>query len=139
MNSISLRNSAVLGLSCLMLAFGFYTNANAAVKGDPVSGMKYGAVQIATANATAIPDMNGANAVLVQNLGPNAIYCGNDSLVTTSTGTQVPANGGVLTFDIVQGGAGPVTGTATITPNLWCRSATALQVTPNDTRYIRVK
>lgn len=110
------------------------TNAEAAPKGDPSPAFKSGAVAVATASATLIPGMGSANAVLIQNLGPNAIYCGG-STVTTATGISVPANGGTLSVDMVQfAGSG-----TTIKPEIYCIAATALQVSPADTRYMRVK
>lgn len=132
MNTNKVRNSVVIALfAAVMLAVGY---ANAATKGDSSPAFKSGAVAIATASATLIPGMGSANAVLIQNLGPNPIYCGGSS-VTTATGISVPANGGTLSIDIVQF-AGSST---TIAPEIYCIAATALQVTPADTRYMRVK
>lgn len=132
MSTNKVRNSIVVALfTAVLLAVGY---ANAATKGDPVPAFKSGAVAIATASATLIPGMGSANAVLIQNLGPNAIYCGPSS-VTTATGVSVPANGGTLSIDIVQFAGS----TTTIAPEIYCIAATALQVSPADTRYMRVK
>lgn len=109
--------------------------AYAAIKGDPSSGFKYGAVNVLNSAATAIPGMGGANTVLIQNLGPNAIYCG-DSSVATTTGIQVPALGGALSIDIVQLAGNNDT---TIRPIIYCLAATADQASPNNTRYMRVR
>lgn len=40
----------------------------------------------------------GKERITVQNLGPNAIYVGDDSSVASTTGLQIPANG-VASFD----------------------------------------
>lgn len=123
----------LLGIGAL-LTFGY---AVAATKGDPSPAMKYGAVNVLNSAATAIPNMAQANTVLVQNLGPNVIYCGSDNTVTTSTGIQVPASGGVMAIDIVQ--VPPAYGSTNVTPVLYCIAATADQTSPSNTRYMRVK
>jgi hypothetical protein len=60
-------------------------------------------------------------AVVIQNLGPNAIAVGVDNTVTTGNGVQVPTNG-VLTL------------TAGINGTLFAIALTANQVSPADTR-----
>lgn len=92
------------------------------------------AVAVATASPTTV--VSGAsehNAWVIQNLGPNAIYCNGDPAVTVSTtnSLQVAANGGVLTSDMLGGNVG---GHDTIK----CISAAALQVSPADTRKCEV-
>lgn len=62
--------------------------------------------------------------VLIENLGPNAIYVGYDNTVTTATGEQVAATSGVLEL------RGNINGT------LFAVAATANQVSPADTRVI---
>ena len=62
--------------------------------------------------------------VLVSNLGPNTIYLGTSSAVTTATGFPVPTNTTVtMTF------IGPA-------DTLYARAATADQVSPADTRVL---
>lgn len=133
MNLKTLRNS----LLAIVAVMGIAAISYAATKGDASPAMKYGAVNILNSAATAVPDMAFANAVMIQNLGPNVIYCGSNSSVTSTTGVQVAASGGVLTIDIVQ--SPPVSGSTTVTPSLYCIAATADQTSPNNTRYIRVR
>lgn len=87
---------------------------------------KYGAVAVATASATLIPDMVGRRTLFIQNLGPNEIYVGFDSSVTSSTGIKVAANGGALSLDVNDN------------VHVYARAATALQSSPADTRYLAV-
>lgn len=103
---------------------------HSAPKGD-MPKARYGAVAVATASATLVfTAMTGRNTFSLQNLGPNAIYCGYDSAVTTATGTQV-ASGAFLAVDLV---ANSTTDTA-----VYCIAASALQVSPADTRWMQVK
>lgn len=130
MNIKNLRNSIIaIGLVALSGCVAY-----AATKGDPSPEFKHGSVDVLASAATLIPGMGSANAVLIQNLGPNPIYCGG-STVTTSTGIQIPANGGTLSIDIVQF-AGSST---TIKPEIYCIAASADQSGTADTRYMRVK
>ena len=84
------------------------------------------AVQLATASATQILPANAASLqrdrVLITNLGPNTIYLGTDNTVTTANGLPVPTN---ATVDL----RGAINGT------VFGIAATALQVSPADTRY----
>lgn len=132
MNTSKVRNSIIVGLFCaVLLAVGY---ASAATKGDPSPAFTHGSVDVLASAPTLIPGMGSANAVLVQNLGPNPIYCGN-SAVTTSSGIQVPQVNGTLTIDIVQFAGS----TTTIRPELYCIAATADQAGTADTRYMRVR
>lgn len=83
------------------------------------------AVQVPTASAIAVYTPSGnkvAQTVVIQNLGPNAIYIGG-STVTTATGVAVAATSGVITLHNVD-------------DVVYARAATALQSTPADTRVI---
>lgn len=77
------------------------------------------ATQILAANT----NVAERSAVVIQNLGPNAIAVGVDNTVTTGNGVQVPSNG-VLTL------------TAGINGTLFAIAATAAQVSPADTRIL---
>jgi hypothetical protein len=57
----------------------------------------YGSVTLAANTATAVPasPMAGRYAISIQNLDSNPIYCGFDSSVTASNGTQIAASGQV--------------------------------------------
>jgi hypothetical protein len=84
------------------------------------------AVQIATASATQILAANAAveprTRLLITNLGPNTIYLGPDNTVTTATGLPVPTGASVELRGTING-------------TVFGIAATALQVTPADTRY----
>jgi hypothetical protein len=61
--------------------------------------------------------------VTIQNLGPNAIYlAATAAKCTTALGLQVPATSGLVTIDVA-------------TDELYAIAATALQVSPADTRW----
>lgn len=75
------------------------------------------ATQLLAANAAVAQRV----AVVIQNLGPNAIAVGVDNTVTVANGVQVPSNG-VLTL------------TAGINGTVFAIAATAAQVSPADTR-----
>jgi len=77
------------------------------------------ATQILAANT----NVAERSAVVIQNLGPNAIAVGVDNTVTTANGVQIPSNG-VLTL------------TAGINGTLFAVAATANQVSPADTRVL---
>ena len=104
----------------------------AAVPGDTAAYGRYGATQCDVTATLLYANQTGSrNAVSIQNLGPNAIYIGFDSSVTTATGTQVPASGGSLSVDLRMRPDG--------TPKIYCIAATALQVSPNDTRWMEIR
>ncbi|MFH1010999.1 MAG: hypothetical protein V1784_07175 [bacterium] len=91
---------------------------------------RYGQVAVTAAAAIQIPMLLTARqGVLVQNLGPNAIFCGFDNAVTTANGISVAANGG--TYSTSAGWDGT-------NLTVWCRT-TVLQVAPADTRWSEVK
>lgn len=64
----------------------------------------------------------GRRTVFVANLGPNAIYLGMSNAVTTATGYPVAATSGTATVVLEPG------------DRLFAIAATALQVSPADTR-----
>lgn len=112
-------------------------NAIAATVGDTSPKATYGAVQVATASATAMwttgtsgTALTGRNAYIIFNHGPNTIWCGFDSAVTNVTGFPVGPET-ALSVDLTY-----------ISSNnklMYCRADTALQATPLDTRWIQVK
>jgi len=77
------------------------------------------ATQILAANT----NVAQRSAVVIQNLGPNAIAVDTVNTVTTATGIQIPTNG-TLTL------------TAGINGTLFAIAATANQVSPADTRIL---
>ena len=103
----------------------------AAVPGDTAAYGRYGATQCNTTATLLYAGQIGArNAISVQNLGPNAIYIGFDANVTVNTGTQVgPTN--FLAVDI--------RGRSDGTPQIYCIAATALQVSPADSRWMEIR
>lgn len=113
----------ILIAGVLVIALGAY----AAVKQDGPAMGTYGAVAVdvtATKVPTAASGKRGS--MLIFNNGPNAIYCGWDSSVATTTGMPIAASGGALAVDLGPG------------PQLYCIT-TVLQVSPSNTRYIEVK
>lgn len=83
------------------------------------------AVQVATTSTTLLTaDPDNWRTVVVQNLGPNAIYVETAGAAATTTGVQVAATSGVVTL--------PIAPNATVT----AIAATALQVSPADTRVL---
>jgi hypothetical protein len=81
-----------------------------------------GAVQVnTTAAKVTLPAQT--RRVTIQNLGPNAIYlAATAAKCTTALGLQVPATTGIVTIDIAN-------------DELYAIAATALQVSPADTRF----
>jgi hypothetical protein len=81
-----------------------------------------GAVQVnTTAAKVTLPAQT--RRVTIQNLGPNAIYlAATAAKCTTALGLQVPATSGLVTIDVA-------------TDELYAIAATALQVSPADTRW----
>lgn len=94
----------------------------------------FGSVDVLASAATAIPTapLDGRYGIAIQNLGPNPIYCGWDSSVTTATGWQVAANGGVMSVDVSYNGSSGA-------KKLWCIAVTADQSGTADTRYWEVR
>lgn len=110
--------------------------AFAAPIGDPEPKGANGAVAVDT-TATPVPAlasiMKRRNSIAIFNNGPNPIFCGWSSAVTTGTGFPIAA-GGSLSVDVRY-----ATGTnGTSAPALYCIT-TVLQVAPADTRYFEVK
>ena len=73
--------------------------------------------------------LSGRNAFAVYNNGPNTLWCGWVSNVTTATGFPVVA-GGTLSVDVVWEIGGQ---------DFYCTAATADQASPANTRWIQVK
>jgi hypothetical protein len=115
------------------LTFATFTSKAWAVSNNQAKPGKFQCVAVAvqTTATTVISGSSEHNAWLIQNLGPNPIYCGGTASVATTTGVQVPANGGVLSADMW---GGNLSGVTTIT----CIAATANQTTPLDTRKCEV-
>jgi hypothetical protein len=83
------------------------------------------AYQVTTASTAMLDGTNdGHESIGIQNLGPNPIYVELGAAAAVAGGTQVPANGGTLSFM-----RKPDTAV-----NVICA---ALQQTPYDTRYVR--
>lgn len=107
-------------------ADGNLTASNAAQTGGAFSN-------VAVTNAvggTTVGGLSGRRTIIIQNLGPNAIYCGvtaAGTAPTTSTGLKLPANGGERAYDVASGLV------------LKCIAETAAQVSPADTRYQEIK
>lgn len=106
--------------------------AHAAPMGAQDSKMDNGAVNVTTAAAIAVPAacLVGMNSFAIYNNGPNTIWCGKRSTVDNTTGFPV-APGAALNVDI----ACPTQGSMTF----YCRADTADQVSPANTRYLRVR
>lgn len=113
--------TATVGMVALM--------ANAAPRGDTPKS-RYGAVDIQTTATLVFTGLLGRNSFSIQNKGPNSIYCGYDSVVTTATGTEV-TTGSVLSVDLVFAGSG--------NQDVYCIAATANQASPANTRWMQVK
>ena len=122
--------SLVVSLALLVGTVYTLLPAEAAVKGDTPKGT-HGAVAVATAASTKVfTGMIGRNAFAIYNNGPNTIWCGFSSVVTTATGFPVVSLGS-LSIHVVYNGAGDKA--------FYCIASTALQVTPADTRWIQIK
>lgn len=113
---------------------GYGLLAHGAVKGDQLPKASNGAVQILNSAATLVftssTQLTNRNAFALYNNGPNTIWCGWKSNVTSSTGFPVPASA-TLAVDLVAISASDA--------NLYCIASTADQVSPADTRWIQVK
>lgn len=48
---------------------------------------------------TTMPRVTGRQGMLIENRGPNPIYCSFDPAVTTTTGHTLAANGGTLPYN----------------------------------------
>lgn len=127
----------VLFAACMLMAVGAFAfsvvNSRAwAIEKYQATPGKFRCAPVAVATAaptTVVPGTREHNGWLIQNLGPNPIYCNGDSSITVSTinSVQVAANGGVLASDMF---GSPNSSSDTIK----CIAATALQATPLDTR-----
>lgn len=83
------------------------------------------AVQVGTSATAIFTGMTSGHTLTVQNLGPDDVYVGVDNTVTSASGVQVVANGGVLVIDSLA--SGDIYGITT-----------TLQVSPDDTRYLYI-
>lgn len=81
------------------------------------------AVNVQTTGSLLNDGLTDRRALFVQNLGPNPIYIG-DASVATTTGIEVPANGGTVTLPIQVGTA------------IYAIAATANQTSPLNTRIM---
>lgn len=107
-------------------------NAHAAVRSDLPGQIFSGAVNVTTAAAVKVPTAcsKARNALALYNNGPNTIWCGGTSAVTTSTGYPILA-ASQLGVDVACNADGSAA--------LWCIASSADQVSPANTRYIEVK
>ena len=113
------------------VAVGASSIAFAATKGDGPAKATYGAVSVLNSAATKVfTGMIGRNAFAIFNHGPNTIWCGWKSNVTTATGFPVIAEA-TLGIDLVYNGTGDT--------DFYCIASSADQATPLDTRWIQVK
>lgn len=132
MNRPILAVAAVLGFS--VAGYLATSPADAADAVDPAG--TYGAVQVPASPVSPIcfptTGLNSRAGVLVTNLGPNPIYCGFNSSVTTATGTPVFTN---EKFGVgVSYRYGTTAGRVQI-----CCITTVTQVSPADTRYMEAR
>lgn len=105
-------------------------DAYAAGPGVPDPRASYGAVNVSNASATLVPT-NGLVSrfgLMLFNNGPNTIWCGYNTSVTSDTGMKVGA-GVALSIDV-----GLTAGT-----KVYCIADTAAQVSPANTRYMEIR
>lgn len=122
--------TAVASLSLLLL--NSCMPAFAATSGSSPGSGSYGVTDVQTTATEVFTQMTGRNAVAIQNLGADPLYCGWNSSVTANNGFQVPV-GAVLSIDITAGGSG-----GSNTARLFCLAANN-QSSPNNTRWLQVK
>lgn len=130
MNRSILAIGAALGL--VVTGYLLTSTAGAADAVQPAG--TYGAIQVTSPAAKCFPTsgLNSRAGVLVTNLGPNTIYCGFDSSVTTATGTPVFTN---EKFSIgISYRQGTTAGQVQI-----CCITSVTQVSPADTRYMEAR
>ncbi len=122
-------------LVLLLLALAIPALADPSVMVGATASGSTAAVQVTTvAGGTKVTSATGSRkGVEIQNLGPNPIYCrpelntATSSAIATTNGRQIAANGGVWSIDLG------------VNVAVWCIAATAVQVSPNDTRVTEVK
>lgn len=132
MNRPILAVAAALGLA--VVGYLAISPADAADAVDPA--WTYGAVQVTASPVSPLcfptTGLNSRAGILVTNLGPNTIYCGSDSSVTTATGTPVFTN---EKFSVgISYRYGTTAGRVQV-----CCTTSALQVSPADTRWAQVR
>lgn len=132
MRGTILKTAIIAGAILAVLGIPFGVMSVAAVKGDPLSKGNFGAVNVLNSAATAIPATNlkSRNAISIYNNGPNTIWCGFRSNVTSTTGYPV-ASARALSLDIVSMDDGA--------PVIYCIADTADQASPANTRFLEVK
>jgi hypothetical protein len=127
--SEKLALAAVLVLAVVMLAPPLMS-AHAANNYDATPVQEVGAVSptygevLVGVAATAVPTTanTGRSQIFIQNMGPNYLWCGFDSSVTSANGVRIDANGGTYSNQLR-----PKT-------TLYCITS-AVQVTGAGTRY----
>jgi len=109
----------VLFAACTLMACGAFVHSVVTARAWAVDKYqatpgKFRCVQVAvqTTATTVISGSSERNAWVIQNLGVNPLYCDGTASVTSNTGIQVPANGGILTADMF---GGPNSASDTIT------------------------
>ena len=105
------------------------TDTSGALAPNSTASTGGGFAAVAVTNAaggTIVGALSGRRTIIIQNLGPNALYCGASlagvTAPTTAIALKLPA-GGERSYDIATGLV------------LRCIAETALQVAPADTRY----
>lgn len=93
------------------------TSGNLFVKRATAASPTYGEVAVLAASATAVPatPLAGRQSLLIQNNGPNNIWCGLSNAVTTGTGVKIEKNGGFWSDDSIGAQA------------VYCKAETAAQ------------
>lgn len=126
---------ALFAFGLLLMAYAFTHPAQAATPGATSALMTCGKVEVLT-TATEIPvtSPTSRNSLVIQNLGPNAIYCGATNAVTTLTGIKIAALGGTFPIDVTWDAVNA-------RPRIYCVAKTASQVAGDDTntRYCVVR
>lgn len=103
----------------------------AAVPGDTAAFLNNGSVVVLASAAVQVASTNSArNAIAIFNNGPNTIWCGGTSAVTTATGFPILTQT-FLAVDVRIANNG--------TGKIFCIASTADQVSPADTRWIEVR
>lgn len=133
-----MNRGPILGIAAAVgLAVAGYMAMDSAEAADAVDPAgTYGAVQVTAAPASPrcfpTAGLNSRGGVLVANLGPNTIYCGFNSSVTTATGMPIATN------EKLAIGISYRKGTSAGQVQICCIS-TVLQVSPADTRYMEAR
>lgn len=131
MNSNFVKSVILTGATALMLLVSAL--AWSAVKGDQLAKGRVTAVSVLSSAATLVPTtpMKGRNAISIYNNGPNTIWCGFTSTVTTATGYPIPT--------LTSLGIDITCANVNTCPSVYCRASTADQASPADTRIIEAE